>query len=212
MLSFMFKKKEDNMTPLENKCLYLAEKLHDGVVYGGGLVMLDQIKGTHALLERNSMLDGVEKENALCAALLHKCWESKRIAPEQTPLTMDEVEKYTNPAVRQIVEELASEPEEDKNQTKTQQWQVKAKWAKQLSPAAREILLAEKIQNFEVSRDKPNPAKPLAWHQEYFQTRMLMVEAIKTTNDLLYRQALQTKNEGMAVIQVLMAEKKKERS
>lgn len=200
------------MTPLENKCLHQAEKLHAGVVYGGGLVMLDQVKGTYDLVARKSMLIDKEKENALCAALLHKCWETKRIAPGVQPMTMDEVEKYTNKDVRKIVEELASEPEEDKNQTKMEQWKVKAKWAKKLSPAAQEILLAEKIQNFEVSRDKPNLKKPLEWHMEYFQTRMLLVEAIKNTNGVLYRKALQTKNEGMTVIKIklLMSEEQKE--
>lgn len=192
------------MTPLMNKCLHKAEALHKDVTYGGGMVMLQQIEGTVALVSQNSKLTGQDKENAICAAYLHKCFEPKRIAEGVKPMTMEEVEKYANPQVRQIVEELASEPAEPETQTKMEQWQTKAEWSKTLSAAAQEILLAEKVLNFETSRDRPNPKKPLEWHLEYFQTRMLMVEALKNTNEKLYQRAVQTKNEGLKVISAML--------
>lgn len=190
------------MTQLENKCLYYADRLHNGVVYGGGMVMLDQIKGTTNFVKKYSNLMGDEKETAVCAALLHKCFEKKRIADSVSPLTMEDVKQIAGEKVLSIIQELATEPE-DKNKTKLAQWEEKAQWAKGLSPQAQEILLAEKIMNFETSRDKPNPSKPLAWHKEYFQTRMVMVDALKDVNPTLYNIALKTKNEGLAKIVTL---------
>ena len=187
------------MTELENKCLYHATRLHQGVVYGGGMVMLDQVKGTTELVKNHSKLDGEDKEIAVCAALLHKCFETKRIAEGIAPLTMEQVSQIAGPKVLSVIQELALEPE-DETKTKMEQWQEKAEWAKGLSPQAQEILLAEKIMNFETSRDKPNPKKPLSWHQEYFQTRMLMVEALKDANPELYKIAAQTKEEGLSKI------------
>ena len=72
-----------------------------------------------------------------------------------------------------------------------------------MSPQAQEILLAEKIMNFETSRDRPNPKKPLSWHQEYFHTRMIMVDALKDVNPQLYNIAVKTKDEGLDRIQIM---------
>ena len=196
------------MTPLENKCLYIAEKMHEGVSYGRGLNMLDQIKGTYALMAENTKLNGKERENALSAVFLHKCWEKKRIAENLEPMTMDDIEKHTNKDVRRIVEELASEPDEKASQTKMEQWQEKAQWSKGLSLAAREILLAEKVQNFMVSRDKPNPNKTPEWHKEYIKSRMLMVEALKETNENLYQAACNVKDTIEEKLKVIDSNKK----
>ncbi len=190
------------MTPLINKCYHQAEKLHNSVVYGGGLVMLDQVKGTARWVEGCSQLTGTDKEVVMCAALLHKCFESKRIADGVQPMTMDDVEKLAGPKVRSIVEELASEPETE-GLSKEEQWKEKAEWAKGLSKEAQEILLAEKIMNFRVSRDRPNPKKPLAWHKQYYETRMLMVDALREANPELYRIAVQTKDAGLSKIQAM---------
>lgn len=190
------------MTELENKCLYHATRLHEGVVYGGGMVMLDQVKGTTALVKKHSALTGEDKEIAVCAALLHKCFEKKRIADGVSPLSMEQVSQIAGPKVLAVIQELATEPE-DENKTKVEQWKEKAQWAKTLSPQAQEILLAEKIMNFETSRDKPNPKKPLAWHQEYFQTRMIMVDALKDVNPQLYNIAAKTKDEGLTKIMAM---------
>lgn len=184
------------MTALENKCLYQAQRLHEAVVYGGGLVMLDQIKATVALVQKHSQLTGDRKETVVCATLLHKSFEEKRIAEGVLPLTMDQVEHLAGLKVRSVVSELAGEPE-DETKIKTEQWREKAEWAKGLSLEAQEILLAEKVVNFEVSRDRPNPKKPMSWHKEYYETRMLMVDALKEVNPTLFRLAVQTKNEGL---------------
>ena len=184
------------MTELENKCLFYATRLHEGVVYGGGLNMLAQVEGTTQLIRDHSNLTGEEKEVAICAALLHKCFEPKRIAEGQKPLTQQEIIDLAGEKVAAVIDELRSEPE-DENKSKTEQWQEKAAWAKTLSPAAREILLAEKIMNFRTSRDNPNMKKALSWHIEYFKTRMLMVEAIKDTNPTLYKEAVAVKDAGL---------------
>lgn len=190
------------MSPLENKCLYQAKKLHQGVIFGNGLVMLDQIIATTNLVKQFSQLTADKKEITVCASLLHKCFESKRIAPDVSPMNLNSVELLAGSAVRAIVEELSTEPE-DETKSKKEQWQEKAIWARALSPEAREILLAEKVVNFKVSRDQPNSKKPLTWHKEYYETRMLMVEAIKETNPHLYQLAVKIKNEGLMKIYVM---------
>lgn len=187
------------MTELENKCLHHATRLHEGVTYGGGMVMLDQIKGTTSLIKEHSVLKGDEKDILICASLLHKCFETKRIAEGVSPLTTEQIEQIAGPRVLSIIQELMTGPE-DENKTKIEQWKEKSEWAKTLSHQAQEILLAEKIMNFQTSRDKPNPKKPLSWHQEYFQTRMIMVDALKDVNPELYKIAVRTKNEGLQKI------------
>lgn len=191
------------MTVVLNKCAHYAKQLHEDVVYGGGLNMMDQINGTVALVAKYSRLTGADKETALAAAFLHKCFEPKRIKEGVEPLTMDQVEKIAGPQVRAVVEELSTEPETE-TLSKVDQWKEKAEWAQKLSPAAQEILLAEKVLNFEVSRDRPNPKKPLTWHKEYFETRMLMVDKIKDTNPELYRVATQTRDQALVKINALL--------
>lgn len=183
------------MTEQELKCLHCAEVLHNGVTYGDGLSMLEQITHTANLVYGNTILTGEEAKTVYCAALLHKCFEPKRIVKWQLPLSEETVRRIAGDKVLAVVNELRGEPE-DENKSKHDQWVEKAKWAKGLSHAAREILLAEKVINFRTSRDKPNPQKPLAWHLEYLETRMLMVEAIKDTNFALSQKAHQAKEEA----------------
>lgn len=184
-------------TPLENRCHQQSIRLHQGVVYGGGMVMLDQVERTTQVLSENTLLTHKDREDAICASLLHKCFETKRIAKDVSPLSLTDVYNLAGTKVAKIVAQLASEPEEDKSKTKMEQWQEKAEWAKTLCPAAQEILLAEKIVNYETSRDKPNMNKPLEWHKEYYETRHLMVEALKTVNPKMYQLACQIKKEGL---------------
>ena len=110
-----------------------------------------------------------------------------------------------SPAVAGIVSELLSEPEEDKTQTKEQQWQEKTKWAMGLSKEAQAILLAEKLQNFEISRDKPNMKKPLQWHMEYYKTRMIMVDALQKACPALHNECVNVADEGMKSLQARQA-------
>ena len=59
--------------------------------------------------------------------------------------------------------------------------------------------------NFETSRDKPNPKWPLERHQEYYRTRMIMVEALRGTNPALYNIATRVRDEGMERIRGMIA-------
>ena len=173
-----------------------AEKLHGPVTYGADLSMLDQVLRT-AELTANAH---PPCPDITIAALLHKCMEAKRIDPSVQPYTTDQLRQEFNANITSIVLEVASEPPESKDKSKIKIWQDKALWASQLSPEAQQILLAEKIANFETSRDKPNPKKPLSWHEEYMHTRMLLVEACKPASDVLYNQAQKTSNEALAAI------------
>ncbi|MDD3668936.1 MAG: hypothetical protein PHX68_01425 [Alphaproteobacteria bacterium] len=192
------------MTPLENKCLHEARRLHADVAYGGGRTMLDQVMETALLINLCTDLSIEDRETAICAALLHKCFEPKRIVQGAAPLTEGDVRRLAGDKVLSVVRELMTEPE-DKTKSKRDQWAEKAQWAKGLSQPAREILLAEKIVNFTTSRDRPNPSKPPEWHLEYFDTRMLMVEALKDTNNTLYRIACQMKAHGVCAVSIMQA-------
>ncbi len=178
----------------------LASRLHKDVVYGGGLNMLNQVQRTAELVSKSGA-----DEATVIAAWLHKCQEAKRISPEAAPLELDFVRKHFGDKVAQIVKEVSSEPEEKEGQTKKEQWEEKSEWAKGLSKEAQTILLAEKVCNFEVSRDKPNPKKPLPWHLEYFDTRMIMVNQIGKANPYLKELAVKTKEEGIQAIQAKLA-------
>lgn len=240
--------------PMINKCLYQAEKLHKGVVYGGGLVMLDQVVRTADVLKESLEGSEAEKSKAVCVALLHKCFEPKRISEGVEPLTIEQVAHLGGAEVARVVAELATEPAESDSmskarayvvneaniekylkdasegvkqffkdslnpsiakaecpkKTKAEEWQEKAEWAKTLSPLAQQVLLAEKVVNYEVSRDRPNMKKPLSWHKEYYETRQLMVEAIKEASPELYKVACQTKAEGLKQINMrVMAEQQR---
>lgn len=191
------------MSILSEKCQYYANKLHAGVSYGSGMDMAEQVKGTASLVSIYSTLSGYWKEVVVSAAYLHKCFDAKRIKEGVSPLTMEQVEKIGGPDVRKIVEELSTEPE-TKGLSKTEQWLEKAAWAKTLSQGAQEILLAEKVLNFQISRDKPNPKKSLSWHKEYFETRMLMVNEIAGANRELSYIAGVIHKEAMMKINALL--------
>jgi hypothetical protein len=105
-----------------------------------------------------------------------------------------------------IINDLHSEPNEE-DKTHEQIWNEKAEWAKTFSNEAKQILLAEKIANFEVFRDNPNPEWELNRHKAYYETRMKVVEVCKDSNPDLYKLALKTKEEGLKRIE--LAEKYK---
>ena len=188
-----------------------AKSWHDGVVYGGGLVMTDQVFGTAKKIEQ--FYDGPHKEEVLLAAYLYKAREKNRLN-DATKKAMDngtadnsniKIAKAFSPIVARIVDELLSEPAEDKTQTKEQQWQEKTKWALDLSREAQAILLAEKLQNFEISRDKPNMKKPLQWHMEYYKTRMIMVDALQKACPALHNECVNVADEGVKSLQARQA-------
>jgi hypothetical protein len=55
----------------------------------------------------------------------------------------------------------------------------------ELSADARVVLIAEKIANFETSRENPNTKKPPEWHRNYTTTRKAVVDAASTEIDPL---------------------------
>lgn len=250
-LNYPFSVEYPTLKPMLNKCYYQAKCLHEGVTYGGGLVMLDQVIRTAKILAGHLEGSSDEKKDAVCAALLHKCYEPKRIAEGVQPLTIDQVAKLAGENVAKVIAELATEPaekdsmpkarqfmakeeniekylkeapdslkqyykqsfqaeqtntEDEQKKSKVEEWTEKSEWAKTLSPMAQQLLLAEKIVNYEVSRDRPNMKKPLSWHKEYFETRQIMVDAIKQASPMLYQIACKTKNEGMKRINAKMME------
>ncbi len=180
-----------NQNPKIKQAQLLASSLHKGVVYGGGMNMLDQVNRTAELVAQSDA-----DCDTVVAAYLHKCQETKRIAKGVQPLSADYVKSHFGEKVAAIVTEVSSEPEENKNQTKTEQWQEKTKWAAGLSKQAQTILLAEKVCNFETSCNKPNPEKAPEWHIAYFNTRMIMVEALKEANPKLYDMARDLADKG----------------
>lgn len=194
------------MNLIEN-ALAIATDLHKDVIYGGGLNMLDQVKRTAELIQENTQSE--DKESVLIAAYLHKSQETKRISEGKAPISLIEIAQKFGYKTAKIVSELSFEPEEDKNQTKTEQWQEKTKWAKGLSKESQEILLAEKICNFETSCNNPNPKKAPSWHIEYFNTRMIMVDALKEANPKLYEIARDLSVKGIQIQQAKQLEQYK---
>ena len=191
-----------------NEKLALAENTakfwHKGVSYGGKKCtslddesgMFAQVKGTAEKV--STFYQGEDKQEIILAAYLYKALEveklNERALEARGKATKEDVLRAIahnfSPEVASIVEELAGEPEEDKSQTKEQQWQEKTKWAMGLSHQAKVILLAEKLQNFEVSYENPNPKKPPEWHVEYYKTRMIMVEALRNDCPALYEECV----------------------
>lgn len=187
------------MSILSEKCQYYAQKLHSGVAYGDGLSLADQVTKVASLISAYSSSSGYRKEVMISAAYLHKCYNPKWIKQGISPLTMEQVEKIAGTDVRKIVEELSTEPE-IKGVSKKEEWLRKSAWAKTLSQNAQEILLAEKVLNFQTSHDRPNPKKTLYWHKEYLDTRMLMVNEIATANKKLSHIASTICNKALSKI------------
>jgi len=217
------------MTELVKRCMEKAVELHDGVKYGRDQVMLDQVKRVATLVEQQSNLTGEDKENAIAAAYLHKCFEPKRIK-SGVAMTEEEVLAISNPRVLKIVQELGTEPE-DKSKTKMEQWEEKSGWARKLSTAAQEILLAEKVVNFEtdgrwaaaVVRSRvaaengkgPDPYQPapgskdsLEWHREYVATRTIMVDTLADVSPRLYAAARKARAEAVIKMNAIESQNK----
>ncbi len=165
----------------------MAQGLHYGKTYGAG-DMFDQVNGVARLVKDN--YDGADKEDIVIAALLHKSMEKNRLADDVKPLTVEEIEQIFGTGVASIINELSSEPTTPKGTSKDVENKLIAEWAKGLSAAARLILLAEKVENFKTSAEKPNIKKPPEWHVAYIDTRMQVVETLGPVNQKLYNLAL----------------------
>ncbi len=193
------------MEQIENKARYVAEDLHGKVKFGKSSTMIEQLRKTRELLAENTELVGEERDILLAASWLNKCHEPKRIDTEngKTPWTISDVEKHFGSKIAVVVGELMTEPEEPEHLTKMQQWAIKADWAKSLSIASQQILLAEKIINYMQTRDDPTPKWSVARHKEYLDSRDLMVEAIKDASPKLYQLSRDVKAEALVSLEKL---------
>ena len=198
------------MTPLVNKALKVATDLHGNVKFGKSSTMIEQLKKTLNMLDKYTELTGEEKEVLLAAALLNKCHEPKRIDTDngQKPWTKEDVKTHFGEKVGAIVAELMTEPDEPEHLTKMEQWAIKADWAKELSVQAQQILLAEKIINYQQTRDDPTPKWSVERHKEYMNSRQLLVDAVKEASPKLYGLALETRAQAFVSLDKL-AERQK---
>ena len=198
------------MTPLVNKALKVATDLHGNVKFGKSSTMIKQLQKTYDMLDEYSELTGEEKEILLASSLLNKCHEAKRIDTEngKQPWTVKDVETHFGSKVAKVVGELMTEPDEPEHLTKMQQWAIKADWAKGLSLAAQQILLAEKIINYQQTRDDPTPKWSVERHKEYMNSRQLLVDAVKEASPKLYGLALETRAQAFVSLDKL-AERQK---
>ena len=198
------------MTPLVNKALTVAIDLHGTVKFGKSSTMIEQLKKTVDILDNHSELSGEERDVLLAAALLNKCHEPKRIDTEngKKPWSKEEVKVHFGEKVGSIVAELMTEPDEPEHLSKMEQWAIKADWAKGLSVQAQQILLAEKIINYQQTRDDPTPKWSVERHAEYLNSRQLMVDAIKEASPKLYALAFETRAQAFVSLESL-AEKQK---
>ena len=223
------------------KALELATNWHSGVVYGGGMKMLEQVLGTYAHLLEN--YKGADVQDVLMTALLSKAWEHKRrtlsvniesISPElRTDAHMAVVEDVSNQKYSKAERDALMEKICDTNAEATtnpdnlekvfgkhivdnvramatepdlKDWHAMASWASQQNSQVKAVLLAEKLQNFVVSRDKPNPKKEPAWHINYYNTRMIMVEAVKEASPELYAKCVEVAEQGITAQKAKLAE------
>lgn len=202
-------KRETELAILIRKARAMAIYLHSGVAYGKNGKMLDQVTNTATIVSQNKDLSKEEVMIATIAAWLHKSWEAKRIQAGIPPLSNKEVSNKFGEKVAHIVTELSREPNE-KYASKTDEWNAKTAWAKELSKEAQLILLAEKKVNFETSRDNPSMDKPLPWHLEYFATRSIMVDALAPSFPALAQEINQVRAQGESAIQQKIKEQQRQ--
>lgn len=178
---------------------------HAGVEYGGGLVMTNQLNGTANAIDR--YYKGDDKIEVLITALLSKAWETKR-QNEETKNNPNAGTSYTDllknfgQKVADNIADMATEPD-------TKDWNEMAMWAKQQNPQVQAALLAEKLQNFIISRDNPNPKWEASRHINYYNTRMIMVNAIKDACPELYAECVKVAAQGIETQRTKMAEMEK---
>lgn len=175
---------------------------HSGVEYGGGLVMTNQLNGTANAIDKH--YKGQDKSEVLMTALLSKAWETKRHneATKNNPNARNSYEALVEDFGQKVadnIKAMSTEPD-------TKDWHEMAEWAQQQNPQVQAVLLAEKLQNFIVSRDKPNPKKEPAWHINYYNTRMIVVDALKDVCPELHAECVKVAAQGIAAQQRKLVE------
>ena len=177
-------------------------ELHAGVEYGGGLVMTNQLNGTANAIDIH--YKGMDKIAVLITALLSKAWETKR-HNEETKNNPNARNSY-DALVEDFGKNIADNIKAMSTEPDTKDWNEMAVWAEKQNSQVQAVLLAEKLQNFIVSRDKPNPKKEPAWHINYYKSRMVMVEAIREACPALYVECVKVSEQGIKAQQRKMAE------
>ena len=180
-----------------------AYKWHNGVEYGGGLVMTNQLNGTANAIDVH--YKGEDKTDVLITALLSKAWESKR-HNEETKNNPQQARNSYEALVEDFGKKIADNIKDMSTEPDTKDWHEMAEWAQKQNPQVQAVLLAEKLQNFIVSRDKPNPKKEPAWHINYYKTRMIMVEALREACPALYVECVKVSEQGIKAQQRKLAE------
>ena len=175
---------------------------HAGVEYGGGLVMTNQVNGAANAIDIH--YKGMDKIAVLITALLSKAWETKRLNEEtkNNPNARNSYDALVEDFGKNIadnIKAMSTEPD-------TKDWYEMAAWAEKQNPQVQAVLLAEKLQNFIVSRDNPNPKKEPAWHINYYNTRMIMVEALREACPALYVECVKVSTQGIKAQQRKIAE------
>lgn len=180
-----------------------AYQWHSGVEYGGGLVMTNQLNGTANAIDAH--YTGEDKTEVLITALLSKAWESKR-HNEETKNNPQLARNSYEALVEDFGQKIADNIQDMSTEPDTKDWHEMAAWAQKQNPQVQAVLLAEKLQNFIVSRDKPNPKKEPAWHINYYNTRMIMVEALREACPALYVECVKVSEQGIAAQKRKLAE------
>lgn len=191
-----------NETKRLTLALQRAFEWHKGVEYGGGLVMTNQLNGTANAIDRH--YQGKDKTDVLVTALLSKAWETKRHNEEtknnpNAGNSYEDLLKDFGQTVADNIKDMSTEPD-------TKDWHEMAAWAQKQNPQVQAVLLAEKLQNFIVSRDNPNPKKEPAWHINYYNTRMIMVDAIKEACPELHAECVKVAAQGIEAQRRKLAE------
>lgn len=184
------------------KALEKVHEWHSGVVYGGGMVMIHQLTGTANAIDRH--YKGKDKTEVLVTALLSKAWETKRHneATQNNPNagnSYEDLKAVFGQKIADNIKAMSTEPD-------TKDWHEMAEWAKKQNSQVQAVLLAEKLQNFIVSRDKPNPKKEPAWHINYYNTRMIMVDAVREACPELHAECVKVSAQGIEAQRAKMAE------
>ena len=116
----------------------------------------------------------VSDANTLAGALLHD-------TIEDTDTTPEELEATFGPVIRRIVEEVT----DDMKLPKAERKRLQIEHAPRLSPAARQVKLADKICNLRDVADHPPPHWPLARRQAYFDWAKQVIDGLRGVDPVL---------------------------
>jgi (p)ppGpp synthase/HD superfamily hydrolase len=114
---------------------------------------------------------GVEDVSALAAAVLHD-------TVEDTGTTPEELESLFGNAVRKLVEEVT----DDKRLPKLERKRLQVEHARQLSPAAKLIKIADKICNVRDVTENPPAGWPIGRRRQYLEWAEQVVAGCRGTN------------------------------